>query len=290
MVLAATGLPPADAARALLHWSLDPVPLAGCVLVGLLYAGAVRRLRAAGRPFPRSRPAAFAAGLIVVLIALVSPIDVYADALFSVHMAQHLLLAYVAPPLLALGAPITLAFAASRPETRRRYLVPLMRSRPVSILAHPLVGWSLFVAASFAIHFSPLFEAAMERSWVHVLEHVLFLGTGLLFWWPIVGLDPAPHRMSYPARLLSLTMAMVVTGFVAVAITSADRPLYGWYAALPPRWSAEALSDQRWAAAIMWVAGSLVLIVAGLLVAVAWKRHDDDRQRRIEAAADGSAG
>jgi cytochrome c oxidase assembly factor CtaG len=85
-------------------------------------------------------------------------------------------------------------------------------------------------------------------------------------------------------------MAMVVTGFVAVAITSADRPLYGWYAALPPRWSAEALSDQRWAAAIMWVAGSLVLIVAGLLVAVAWKRHDDDRQRRIEAAAHGSAG
>jgi cytochrome c oxidase assembly factor CtaG len=85
-------------------------------------------------------------------------------------------------------------------------------------------------------------------------------------------------------------MAMVVTGFVAVAITSADRPLYAWYAALPAPWSAAALSDQRWAAAIMWVVGSLVLIVAGLLVAVAWKRHDDARQRRIEATAGGSIG
>jgi cytochrome c oxidase assembly factor CtaG len=278
--------PPPGAGRALLQWSLDPVPIAACVLAGALYVAGVRRARASGRPVPRARPAAFVAGLAVLLIALSSPIDVYGPVRFSVHMSQHLLLAYVAPPLLALGAPITLALAASRPGTRRRLLLPALRSRPVAVLSMPLVGWSLFVISGFAIHFSGLFEAALVTPWVHTVEHGLFLGIGLLYWWPIVGVDPSPHRLSYPGRLLSLSMAMVVSGFVAVAIYSADRPLYAWYAALPEPWGPSALADQRWAAALMWVMGSLILIVAGLLVAAAWKRADDRRQRRIDAALD----
>jgi putative copper resistance protein D len=286
MTLGALVLPPAGPGDALFHWSLDPVPLAGCVLAGALYLGGLRRVRARGHPFAGSRPAAFGAGLAALLVALVSPVDAYAGAMFSVHMVQHLLLSYVAPPLLALGAPVTLAIAASRPGTRRRLVLPVVRSRALSVLSHPIVGWSLFVVSSFAIHFSGLFEAALERPWVHAVEHGIFLGVGLLFWWPIVGVDPSPHRMSYPARLFSLSMAMVVTGFVAVAITSADRPLYAWYQALPAPWGPAALSDQRWAAAIMWVAGSLILIVAGLFVAAAWRRDDEGRQRRIETAMD----
>jgi putative copper resistance protein D len=282
----AFAVPPADPSRALLRWSLDPVPLAACVVLGILYAAGLRRLRTAGHPFPRSRPAAFFAGLASLTVALASPVDVYAEVLFSVHMGQHLLLAYVAPPLLALGAPVTLALAASRPATRRRFLLPVLDNRAVTLLAQPVVGWSLFVVSGFAIHFTGLFEAALEQPWVHAIEHGLFLGVGVAFWWPIVGLDPTPHRMSYPARLMSLSMAMVVSGFVAVAIYSADRPLYPWYPALPAPWGPAALSDQRWAAAGMWVIGSLILILAGLFVAAAWRRHDEGRQRRIEAAAE----
>jgi putative copper resistance protein D len=282
-------LPSADPARALLQWSLDPLPIAACFLAGAAYVSGLRRLRASGRPYARSRPPAFFAGLAALLVALASPVDVYAEVLFSVHMVQHLLLAYVAPPLLALGAPITLALAATRPTVRNRFLVPFLRSKLVSLLSLPTVGWTLFVVSGFAVHFSGLFEAALEQTRVHAIEHVIFLGVGLLFWWPIVGVDPAPHRMSYPARLMSLSMAMVVTGFVAVALYSADRPLYAWYAALPAPWGPAALPDQRRAAAIMWVLGSLILIVAGLFAAAAWRRHDEARQRRIEAALDRSA-
>jgi cytochrome c oxidase assembly factor CtaG len=282
----AIALPPPGAGRALLEWSLDPIAVAACVLAGALYLAGMRCVRAEGRRIPRSRPVAFLAGLAVLLIALVSPLDVYGQVRFSVHMGQHLLLAYVVPPLLALGAPITLALAAARPGTRRRLLLPALRSRSVAVLSMPLVGWSLFVVSGFAIHFSGLFEAALVTPWVHTMEHGLFLGIGLIYWWPIVGVDPSPHRLSHPARLLSLTMAMVVSGFVAVAIYSADRPLYAWYAALPDPWGPGALADQRWAAALMWVVGSLILIVAGLLVAAAWKRADDERQRRIDAALD----
>ena len=165
--------------------------------------------------------------------ALLSPVDRYATVNFSTHMLQHLLLVMGAAPLFALGAPITLALRAARPGTRKNVLLPILRSRPVSLLTHPIVAWLLFAVVMYASHFSGLYNLALAHEWVHAGEHLLYLLTGVLFWWPVVGLDPAPHKLSHPARLLYLVAAMPLEAFLAVALLSA-RP----YPAYTPNRSA----------------------------------------------------
>ncbi|HET9310103.1 MAG TPA: cytochrome c oxidase assembly protein [Actinomycetota bacterium] len=266
-------------------WPGDPLTLALLLAAASLYAAGLLRLRRAGTPFPARWTAAYWCGLAVLAIALLSPVDTYADASFSVHMTQHLLLTFVAPPLLALGAPITLALRASSPTTGRR-IGRVLRSPLARILSNPIVGWSLFVGVPFAIHLSPLFDASLRSSPVHALEHALWIVAALVYWWPIVGRDPNPHPVTYPVRMLSLFLAMPLMSFLALALYQGTTPLYPSYAALPAPWGPRALTEQRWAALQMWLAGNLALMIAILVVAVAWKRAEDEGQRRLEARID----
>ncbi|CAN5812814.1 cytochrome c oxidase assembly protein [soil metagenome] len=266
-------------------WPADPLIVAVLMTTGLVYAGGLRRLHRAGGPFPRRWAAAFGCGLTALALALVSPVDVYADASFSVHMAQHLLLTFLAPPLLALGAPITLALRASHPA-RARAIARVLRSPVARLLSHPLVGFALFVGVPFAIHLSPLFDLALRHPVIHRGEHAAWIAAALIYWWPIVGRDPSPHPMTHPVRMLSLFMAMPMMSFLALSIYFAARPLYAAYVALPEPWGTRALVEQRWAAVQMWLVGNLALVLAILLVAVAWKQSEDESQRRLEARLD----
>ena len=260
----------------LTRWVLDPIAVVALCLAAWLYIAGLRRVRSVRRPFPRRWSAAYFLGLGAIALALLSPIDAYADASLWVHMCQHLLLTVVAPPLLALGAPITLALRTSPVRFRMRVLVPLLRSRLVEHVTRPVVGWVLFAGAPFAIHFSPLFDLALRNDAVHAFEHALWLGTALIFWWPIVGRDPTPHRMSYPARMLSMFLAMPAGSFAAVALYGASTALYPAYAALPAPWGgSDALGSQRTSAVIMWLVGNLAMVVAMLIVAAAWKRNEE---------------
>jgi putative copper resistance protein D len=288
--LAATVVPPSlDASPTWTHWQLDPLTVLPIVAAAVAYGAGVRRLARAGRGWPRARTIGFAAGLGALSLALVSPVDAFADVSFSVHMAQHLLLTLVAPPLLALGAPLTLALRSASPEARRRFLVPVLHGRIASFLSRPVVGWALFVLVPFVVHLSPLFDAALRSSVVHALEHGLWLSAALVYWWPIVGSDPTPRPMTYPARLLSLFLVIPAQSFLAVALYAADAPLYPTYAGLPAPWGPDALADQQGAAVMMWLAGNFAMVGALLLAASAWKREDDARQRRLEDREDRQA-
>ncbi len=183
-------------------WSLDPLPWFGTATAAIASLVAARRVnrRRPRVPVPVWRQMAWLAGLATVLIALVSAIDLYSGELLSVHMVQHLLLAMIAPPLLALGAPVTLLLRVADPATRRRLILPILHSRIVRVVASPLGAWSLFTAAMFVTHFSPLYEAALENEGVHIAEHLVFLVTGTLFWWPIVAAWPARPAMWSRAR------------------------------------------------------------------------------------------
>lgn len=267
------------------RWVFDPVTVTMLLAVGSAYLAGLVRMGRMGRSFPAGRWTAFASGWLVLVFALVSPIDAYADVSFSVHMVQHLLLSLVAPGLLAIGAPITLALR-TLPVRAARALAAVMRSRAVGVLANPIVGWGVFVGVPIVVHASRLFDRALTSSGWHALEHGLWLAAALVYWWPIVGADPSPHRMGDGARLLSLALAMPFMSFLALAIYTADVPLYPAYASLPAPWGPGALADQRNAAAMMWVAGNLALVIAMLLVAASWKRQDDERQRRLEMRED----
>jgi putative membrane protein len=279
-------IPPAgDAWTVLTQWRFEPLTVASLLGVGSLYAVGVLRSRRSGRPWDGSRTAWFVAGLACLAGALVSPIDAYADVSFAVHMAQHLMLTLAAPPLLALGAPMTLALRAASPETARR-LSAALKGRVAVVLAKPIVGWGLFVGVPIAVHASPLFDTALRSNPWHGVEHGVWLVAALVFWWPIVGVDPNPHPVAWPIRLVSLFLVMPAMSFLAMAIYSADVPLYPAYAELPAPWGPRALADQRDAAVAMWLVGNLFLAGAILVVAASWKRDDDAKQRRLEARED----
>jgi cytochrome c oxidase assembly factor CtaG len=288
---AAQTVPEPGWAHVLSAWTLQPQLLIPVLAAGWLYIVGVRKIarRYPRAPWPRARTAWFLSGLAVLLVSLMSPIDVYAEVFLWVHMIQHLLLISVVPPLLLLGAPVTLLLRASSAATRRRRILPVLRSAPVKFISHPVVAWSLFAAAMVVTHFSPLYEAALEHPWVHSLEHLIYLTAGLLFWWPVVGLDPSPWRMGHPVRLLYVFLAGPVNTFTALAIYSAGTVLYAHYAQVPRSWGPSPLTDQHWGGALMWIVGDLMLLTAVILVALDWMRHDTAEAARIDARLDAEA-
>ncbi|MEO8437982.1 MAG: cytochrome c oxidase assembly protein [Chloroflexota bacterium] len=279
---------PPTAASLLLGWTFEPVPTLGIAVTVGWWLWAVRRVDAAhqANPVPRRRTIAFLAGMLALALALVSGIGRYDTALFSVHMVQHVLLMLVAAPLLALAAPITLVLRLSSSATRRRWLLPVLHSRVVRVLANPVVAWVMFAAMMWGTHFSPLFNASLEDPVIHDLEHLLFLTGALLFWWPAVALDPAPWRMSHPARIGYLFTQMTQNTFLAVVILNATVVLYPHYATLVVPWGMAALDDQRLAAGIMWIAGDAVFLTAILAVVAGWMRAEARAEARADRRSD----
>jgi putative copper resistance protein D len=281
-----------SAASLLLDWTFEPLPTLGIVIALGWWWWAVRTVNAAhpANPVPRRRSVAFALGMLAIALALLSGISRYDTTLFAVHMGQHVLLALVAAPLIALAGPITLVLRITSPATRRRWILPALHSRAMRVLAFPVVAWLVFAGVMWASHFSPLFEAALEDPLVHELEHVLFLGSALLFWWPAVAVDPAPWRMSHPVRAMYVFLQMPQNTFLAVVILGATSVLYPHYATLERAWGPTALQDQQAAAGIMWLAGDGIFLAAILAILVGWMRSEGrdtartDRRAEVELA------
>ncbi|MEP6808429.1 MAG: cytochrome c oxidase assembly protein [Chloroflexota bacterium] len=268
-------------------WSGEPLPWVGIVAATAVYLFAVRLVNRAhpASPVPRFRVAAWLAGVAVIGVALVSAVDVYADSIFSVHMVQHLLLAMVAPPLLALGAPTTLALRVASPRIRRSFLLPILRSSVVQVISWPPVGWTLFAVVMWATHFSPLFNAALENEALHSLEHLLYLATGLLFWWPVIGADPIRWRLGPVARMVYLTAQMPFNTAVGLVLYFAPTVLYAHYATLDRTWGPDPFTDQQFAGIVMWGAGDVILLGAMTLAIAAWQRADVRRTHRADERA-----
>jgi cytochrome c oxidase assembly factor CtaG len=287
----APGPPPPGLPGVLLDWHADPLVVAGLLAAGLLYLAGVRRAAAAGRAWPRRRTVAFGAGLAVIALALTSAVETYDTALFSVHVAQHMVLTMLAPPLVALGAPITLALLATGKAARRR-IVRIVHSPPVRVLGHPLLAWLLFTLSLYALYYSPLFGLSLRNELAHRLVHLHFLLTGLLFWWPIVGIDPTRWRLHPAARLGYLFLMLPFHAFLGVAIMGSESLLDPVMAQLAPTW-VRVLADQRAGGGILWGAGDLIAVLAALGVMVAWANQDarqaarEDRRLERERAAAG---
>jgi putative copper resistance protein D len=272
----------------LFGWSFDPLVWLPIVGASALWLWAVQRVDRAHptNVVPARRTVFFLAGMAALLVALASGIERYDTVLFSVHMVQHILITLVAAPLIVLAGPITLLLRVASADARRRVILPILRSRPVRFLANPVVAWLLFTSVMWISHFSPLFEAALEDEWIHRLEHAIYLGAALLFWWPALGVDPVPGRMGHPGRALYVGLQMPQNTFLAVAILSATAVLYPHYATLGRDWPPDPLADQQLAAGIMWVVGDIIFIGAVLAVIAGWMRHDERETARREARAD----
>jgi len=240
---------------------------------GALYTWALVRVRRRRRSFSVWAVAAFAAGLGALGAALIGAADDLADRSLAWHMVQHLVLVSVAAPLLLFGAPFRLALAALPARAAARFAL-VLKSMPLRVLSHPAVAWLQFAVILYGTHFSPLYEAALEHPAVHAFEHALYLGSGLIFWTPLLAVAPAPHAPPHPVRLLALFSALPMSAFLGFLLYVTQHVMYAHYASQPG-----ALADQANAGAVMWIAGGLPLFAALLGCVAAWGA----RERRLGA-------
>jgi putative copper resistance protein D len=266
------------------------VPALTVAAIAAVAATVVVDRRHPANPVPDRRLAALLAGLATIALALLSPLDALADEAYSAHMVQHLLLTMVAAPLLVAGAPITLLLRLASRGIRRSLLLPALHSQPVRLIAHPVVGWAAFVAVSWAVHLTPLFGAALADPGVHEVEHALLLGSGLLFWFPVIAADPVPWRLDHGARFAYVSLALPAGSLLGLVIYSLPTPLWSEYVARARMAGIDALADQRLAGSIMWVGGDMLLLAALAFVAAEWfvaerRRHRAPGAARPEATA-----
>ncbi len=274
------------------HWRPDALVLATVVTLGWLYARGLRRLHAVGLAWPVGRTVAWFLGLTAAALVMVSGIAAYGSAMMSVHMIQHMSLTMLVPILLTLGAPTTLALralpahAADGPRGAREWLLAVLHSRPVGVLTHPLVALGLYIGTLYAYYFSGLFELSQRSHTVHLLVHLHFVLVGLLFFWPIIGIDPAPRRLPYPARMGLLFASLPFHAFFGVILMNGSS-LVGedWYRSVSPP-GVDLLADQHLAGGIAWGFGELPVVAVLAVLFVQWIRADERQARREDRRSD----
>ncbi|NUS15757.1 MAG: cytochrome c oxidase assembly protein [Streptomyces sp.] len=284
-------LPPFTLGRGLAVTGGDPFFLAGCALALVLYGWAVLRLRRRGDGWPVGRTVAFAAGVLTVAVTMCTRLDDYGMVMFSVHMVQHMILSMLSPLLLLLGAPVTLALRALPTAGRgrtgpRELLVKLLHSRLVRVVSHPAFTLPVFVASLYALYFSPLFDTLMRSSAGHTAMMVHFLAVGLLFFWPIMGVDPGPHRPGYVMRMLELFAGMPFHAFFGIAVMMASEPLVSTFEHPAASLGVDPLGDQTAAGGIAWAFSEIPSVVVLIALLIQWYTSEQRQARRKDRAAD----
>lgn len=258
----------------LVGWRADPSVWAGVIVAGGLYAGyggAWRRDALGARRPTSGQVARFGLGLIVLLLALESPLDYLADqSYFFAHMLQHLILVLVVPVLLLAGMPGWLL----RPILTVPAVAPVLR-----LITRPLIATLLFNAVFAVAHVPSLFDAVSSNEALHAGEHLIFLVTGLLLWWPVLGpLEEFP-RLSYPLQIGYLFLQTLPCSVVAALITLSSGPLYSQYVVwrggdLTP------LDDQQIGGLLMWIGGSLYFFLGMAVVFFVWADQEERQKYR----------
>ncbi|APY89730.1 cytochrome c oxidase assembly protein [Streptomyces alfalfae] len=283
-------LPPFTLGRGL-EISADPFFLIGG-LVGLaLYGWGVTRLVRRGDKWPVGRTVAFVLGVLTVLLVMCTKLNDYGMVMFSVHMVQHMVISMLSPILLLLGAPITLALRALPTAARghkgpREWLLWLLHSRYMRIITHPAFTIPLFIASLYALYFTPIFDTLMGSKAGHIGMMVHFLAVGLVFFWPIMGVDPGPHRPGYVMRMLELFAGMPFHAFFGIALMMATQPMVGTYTHPPASLGIDALADQEAAGGIAWAFSEIPSVVVLVALLFQWRRSEDREARRKDRAAD----
>jgi putative membrane protein len=290
-VAAAAGAPitPPDVWTA---WVWDPFVLIGLVVAAAVYARGLRtywRRVGTGRGVRVWQAAAYACGLAALVLALVSPLDALAEALFAAHMVQHLVLLLVAAPLLVLGAPLVPALWALR-RARRLALGRWWRgARSVRAawraLSQPGLVWALYAATLWLWHLPALYQAALASAPTHALEHATLLGSALLFWWTALHAG-RPGRLGRGLDVLYVFTAGLQSGLLGILLTFARTPWYPAYAPGEAAWGLTPLEDQQLAGLLMWVPGGVVHLLAALALFVGWLDAAEREAQRRERAAE----
>ena len=281
----------------LLSWDWRAEVIVVLVAAGSLYTRGWWRLRRRqrGRALPGGRRpgatqplaagwrlAAYLGGLAVLGIALMSPIDVLGGQLFFMHMIQHVLMIMIAPPLLLIANPLPFFLWAL--PTRARYAAGRLLSRESAFrrglrsATAPGLVWMAFVAVYLGWHDPNLYNAALESELIHDVEHITFFGAAMLFWWPAVGAGPRLRSTSRGVRLVFLLLSVPVNMAAGVTIAFASQPIYTYYTTVPRVWGITVMQDQMISGVIMWIPGSMMYLMAALLLIARVVQNEADKE------------
>ena len=287
-------VPPAPTlGRLMWGWEPTGVSLAVVLFGATLYLAGLWVLRRRGAHWPAGRVVAWFAGLAVVAWAGIGGLSQYAHVLFSAHMGSHMLLGMVAPILLVLGAPITLALrtlpGARQPGevSPRALLKSFLHSPFMRVVTHPLVGPTLFVGSLFVLYFTGLFGVLMASHWGHGAMQLHFLAVGALYYYVIIGVDPSPRTLPPVVRFAILMFTIPFHAFFSVALMSARTVIAEPYWLVIDRpYRTDLLADQYLGGGISWAMGEVPLLLVFGALFVQWIRSDVREARRRDRAAD----
>jgi cytochrome c oxidase assembly factor CtaG len=264
-------------------WTFEPGAILLVIVLAALYVPRWRRSREQGgaRAAGGWRLVSWLAGLALLVVALLSPVDRLGEQAFTMHMVQHVLLLDLAPILLILG----LTKVILRPATRRLQAV----ERAAGPLAHPIVAVVLYVALMWLWHVPALYDAALESAPLHVLEHVTFLSIGALYWWHL--LSPIRTRLGLGGMgpVVYMLSTKLAVGLLGIGLTFAPEALYDFYEQRPGIWGLSPTEDQAAAGAVMALEQSIIMGVALAYLFIRALEESEREQQRAEALEDRAA-
>ena len=269
------------AASPQLVWSFDPAPLIPVALYVYFYTRRFihARREAGGRGAGPLQAACAAGAVLVYLAAVVSPIDALGeDYLFSMHMVQHILLGDIAPLLVLLS----LSRVIMRPLTRRLMSV----ERALGPLAHPVTGIVVWLVFIYLWHIPAMYDAALNHSGVHALEHACFFAGGIAVWWPLIQPVPMRRRLTGLSVFAYILVAKLSLGALGIVLTWSQGVAYSYYEHVPRIWGLTALQDQNVGGAIMMVEQSIVLVIAFAVLFIRMLLQSEEEELRRERFED----
>jgi putative copper resistance protein D len=265
-------------------WSFDVFIAVNLVAAAALYLWGTRHLQDPSLPWSRVSTACFVAGVASLAVAYLGPLPAWSHTFFWAHMASHLIVMMVAAPLLVLGSPVYLWFRASSAATRRRIVVPVLRSRLAGVLTNPVVTWVLFAGTLLLTHFTPFYNWALENHDADLfIEQPLFLIVALLYYWPVTARDLLPRHPSATHRVISMSVMMIPEAIVGAVIYFAPVVLYSAFLRANRPFGPDPMTDQHLAGGLMW---ALVMVVEAfwmMWIATEFFKNEEKRTHRVDA-------
>ncbi|MDS1112645.1 cytochrome c oxidase assembly protein [Gordonia westfalica] len=278
--------------RFVTDWRFDLIFGLAAIVLAVVYIRGVVRLKRRGDDWPIGRTFAWLLGCLLLLLATSSGLGRYAPAMFSVHMIAHMLMSMMIPVLLVLGGPVTLALRALPPAGRgnppgpREWIQAGVHSGPSRFLTHPLIAAIMFVGSFYLLYLGGLYESVVEYHAAHLLMNLHFLLSGYLFYWLVIGIDPAPRQVKPVAKLGIVLGSLPFHAFFGVALMMTTAVIAeNYYRGLNLPWTYNLFDDQRAGGGIAWAAGEIPLVVIMLALLVQWQRSDTRQAKRYDRNA-----
>lgn len=275
-------------------FAIHPQPVSIVPILSLialfLYLWGVRTLRKRHDAWSWSRTISWVLGIVMILAVTVTGLEGYGMMLFSIHMAQHMVLSMVAPIFILYGAPFTLALRAlparGLGSGARRFLVMLLGSRFFKVMGGVAVRWFLFLTGLYVVYFTPIFDWLMQSVWGHNFMLIHFILTGVLFFGPLVRADPWPATPNPAYRLLETFLSMPFHSFFGIAVMMANYQLVSFFNDPPLWWKIDLAHDQFLAGGIAWAFAEIPTMFLMVALLLQWFASDSREARRHDRKAD----